>query len=92
MVDSTGLKFAGQGEWLIEKHGTRKRRSWKKLHVGVYASTGRIVAATLTDRMVDDAAVVGPLLDQVTAPVSGLTGDGTYDRAGGLRGGARPST
>jgi hypothetical protein len=82
LVDSTGLKLAGPGEWLIEKHGTRKRRSWKKLHVGVDAATGRIMSATLTDRTVDDAAVVGLLLDQVTAPVSGLTGDGAYDRTG----------
>ena len=80
LVDSTGLKLCGPGEWLIEKHGTRRRRSWKKLHVGVDATTGRIVAATLTDRDVDDAAEVGPLLDQVTDPVASFTGDGAYDR------------
>ena len=74
------MKLCGPGEWLIEKHGTRKRRSWKKLHIGVDAATGRIVAATLTDRDVDDAAEVGPLLGQVTAPVASLTGDGAYDR------------
>jgi hypothetical protein len=46
------------------------------------ATTGRIVAATLTDRAVDDAAQVGPLLDQVADPVASLTGDGAYDRSG----------
>jgi hypothetical protein len=56
LVDSTGLKLCGPGERLIEKHGTKKRRSWKKLHVGVDAQSGRIVAATLTDRDIDDAA------------------------------------
>ncbi len=81
LVDSTGLKLWGPGEWLIEKHGTRKRRSWKKLHVGMEAASGRIVAATLTDRDVDDAAQVGPLLDQVTGPVAAFTGDGAYDRS-----------
>ena len=34
LVDSTGLKLCGPGEWLIEKHGTRVRRSWRKLHIG----------------------------------------------------------
>ncbi|MGY0790297.1 IS5 family transposase [Azospirillum argentinense] len=79
LVDSTGLKLCGPGEWLIEKHGTKKRRPWKKLHVGIDAQSGRIVAATLTDRAVDDAAQVGPLLDQIAGPVAALTGDGAYD-------------
>lgn len=80
LIDSTGLKLCGPGEWLIEKHGTRKRRSWKKLHVGLDTASGRIVAATLTDRDVDDAAQVTPLLDQVPGAVSALIGDGAYDR------------
>src|SRR3954470_9185099 len=54
LVDSTGLKLCGAGEWLLEKHGTRIRRSWRKLHVGVDADTGRIVAAALTTNDVDD--------------------------------------
>src|SRR3954462_5386838 len=58
LVDSTGLKLYGAGEWLVEKHGTRRRRSWRKLHLGVDAETGRIVAATLTDRDEDDASQV----------------------------------
>ena len=66
LVDSTGLKLCGAGEWLIEKHGTRRRRSWRKLHLGVDADTGQIVAAVLTDKEADDGAQVGPLLDQVT--------------------------
>src|SRR4051795_7618647 len=45
LVDSTGLKLSGAGEWSIEKHGTSLRRSWRKLHIGVDADTGRIVAA-----------------------------------------------
>ncbi|WP_052710450.1 IS5/IS1182 family transposase [Azospirillum thiophilum] len=50
LVDSTGLKLWGPGEWLIEKHGTKRRRSWRALHIGLDAASGRIVAATLTDR------------------------------------------
>ncbi|WP_454019710.1 IS5 family transposase [Azospirillum sp. Marseille-Q6669] len=80
LVDSTGVKLCGPGEWLIEKHGTRRRRSWRKLHIGMDAASGRIVAATLTGREVDDAAQVGPLLDQITDPVASFTGDGAYDR------------
>src|SRR5690349_10046028 len=80
LVDSTGLKLCGAGEWLVEKHGTKRRRSWRKLHLGVDAETGRIVAATLTDRDEDDASQVGPLLDQVAEPVASFTADGAYDQ------------
>src|SRR3954453_156210 len=54
LVDSTGLKLCGPGEWLIEKHGTSVRRSWRKLHIGVDADTGRIVASELTTNDIDD--------------------------------------
>src|SRR3954469_7333749 len=84
LVDSTGLKLYGAGEWLVEKHGTKRRRSWsrswRKLHLGVDAETGRIVAAALTDRDQDDASQVGPLLDQVADPVASFTADGAYDQ------------
>src|SRR5436309_1409415 len=45
LVDSTGLKLCGAGEWLVEKHGTKSRRAWRKLHIGVDAGTGQIVAS-----------------------------------------------
>ena len=82
LVDSTGLKLCGPGEWLIEKHGTRVRRSWRKLHIGMDADTGRIVASELTTNDVDDGSQVGPLLDQVAGPVASFTGDGAYDQDG----------
>src|SRR3954452_18452695 len=80
MVDSSGLKLSGPGEWLVEKHGTSKRRSWRKLHIGFDAVTGQIVASILTD--VDDASQVDPLLDQIAEPVELFLGDGGYDRTG----------
>jgi hypothetical protein len=80
LVDSTGLKLCGAGEWLIEKHGTKTRRSWRKLHIGMDANTGEIVAAALTTNDVDDASQVGPLLDQVEGPVASFIGDGAYDQ------------
>jgi hypothetical protein len=80
LVDSTGLKLGGPGEWLSEKHGTKIRRSWRKLHLGVDADTGEITAAELTSNDVDDGSQVGPLLDQVEGAMASLTGDGAYDR------------
>ena len=80
LVDSTGLKLCGPGEWLVEKHGTRTRRGWRKLHIGTDADTGRIVASLLTDKDVDDGSQVDPLLDRVEGPVASFTGDGAYDR------------
>ena len=70
LVDSTGLKLCGPGEWLVEKHGTRTRRSWRKLYLGIDADTGQIVAASLTAKEVDDGAEVGVLLDQVDGAVA----------------------
>ena len=82
LVDSTGLKLCGAGEWLVEKHGAKTRRSWRKLHIGLDADTGQIVAAALSTKDVDDGAEVGPLLDQVAGPVASFTADGGYDQEG----------
>ena len=79
-MDSTGLRLGGPGEWLVEKHGAKTRRSWRKLHLGVDAGAGRIEAVELTGNETDDGSQVGPLLDQVAAPVASFTGDGAYDR------------
>ena len=80
LVDSTGLKLGGAGEWLVEKHGTARRRSWRKLHIGVDAESGEIVAVELTKKEVDDAALAGELLDQITDPIVSFTADGAYDQ------------
>jgi hypothetical protein len=80
LVDSTGLRLCGPGEWLIEKHGTQRRRSWRKLHIGVDAETGEILASELTASDVDDGSRVGSLLDQITAPLASFVGDAAYDQ------------
>jgi hypothetical protein len=80
LVDSTGLKFCGPGEWLVEKHGTKRRRSWKSLHLATDADTGRIVASVLTDKDADDGSQVGPLLGQIDGSVATFIGDGAFDR------------
>ena len=78
--DSTGLKLCGSGEWLEEKHGTKRRRAWRVLHLATDADTGEIAASVLTNRDADDGSQVGPLLDQVHGPVASFTGDGAFDR------------
>jgi Transposase DDE domain len=61
LVDSTGLKLCGSAEWLLEKHGTKTRRSWRKLQIAVDADTGQIAAAALTTNEVNDASQAGTL-------------------------------
>ena len=78
VIDSTGLKLFGQGEWDQEKHG-RARRSWRKLHLAVDADTGEIVACVLTDNGADDAGEVPALLGQVEGEIASVTADGAYD-------------
>jgi hypothetical protein len=80
LVDGTGLKLCGPGEWLAEKHGTKRRRAWRVLHLATDADTGRIVASVLTDKDADDGSQVSPLLDRIDGAVASVTGDGAYDR------------
>ena len=80
VVDSTGLKVYGQGEWQVRQHGWTKRRTWRKLHVGVNEATGEVVAQTLTSHRIDDASQVSPLLAQVDEAVGAVGGDGAYDQ------------
>src|SRR5918998_1734470 len=80
LVDSTGLRLCGAGEWLAEKHGTKRRRAWRVLHLATDADTGRIVASVLTDKDADDGSQVAPLLDRIEGAVASVTGDGAYDR------------
>ncbi len=78
VIDSTGLKLFGQGEWDEEKHG-RTRRSWRKLHLAVDAGTGEIVACLLTDNAADDAGQVPALLEAVEGEIASVLADGAYD-------------
>lgn len=80
IIDSTGLKLRGAGEWLSEKHGTTKRRAWRKLHIGIDAGNGEIVTFDLTDKDVDDASHVPTLLDKLPQAAASFMGDGAYDR------------
>jgi hypothetical protein len=79
LIDSTGLKVYGAGEWLVEKHGQKSRRGWRKLHLAVDAHSGQIVASVLTEQDVDDPSQVGPLIEQIPQEIEQVTADGAYD-------------
>jgi hypothetical protein len=80
VVDSTGIKVYGEGEWKVRKHGWSKRRTWRKLHLGVDPKTGFIHCHTLTTNQVSDAAQLPQLLEQVSVEVDEFCGDGAYDQ------------
>ena len=73
------LQVYGAGQWLEAKHGARSRRKWRKLHLAVDATSGTIVAQTLTDQDADDPSQVGPLLDQIDDPIVRVAADGAYE-------------
>ena len=79
VIDATGLKVYGAGEWLVEKHGERGKRTWRKLHLAVDPSTGEILASELTSTDEGDASQVGPLLEQIPGPIASVTADRAYD-------------
>lgn len=81
VVDSTGLKVFGEGEWKVRKHGYSKRRTWRKVHLAMDARSGQICAALMTHQDVGDADVLPDLLDQLPheTPVGIVGGDGAYD-------------
>lgn len=80
VVDSTGLKVFGEGEWKMRKHGKSKRRTWRKLHLAVDPATQEIVAETLTENSCADADQAAPLLDQTKGKINKFSGDGAYDQ------------
>lgn len=80
VVDSTGCKIYGEGEWKVRQHGWAKRRTWRKLHLGVDEATGEVLAATLSTNNVGDGEVLPDLLDQVCEPIGQVSGDGGYDQ------------
>jgi hypothetical protein len=81
IIDSTGLKVYGEGEWKVRKHGYSKRRTWVKLHVSV-DTDGEVRAALITDNAVDDAEAGVELLDQQRVDnIEEVDADGAYDKS-----------
>jgi hypothetical protein len=79
IVDSTGLKVMGEKEWMNYKHGTKQRKVWRKLHLGINEE-GEILSSALTFHDQSDCSQVEDLLNQIQAPVDTLIGDGGYDQ------------
>lgn len=80
VVDSTGIKIFGEGEWKVRQHGYTKRRTWRKLHIGADEATGEIVAAVVTTNNFADSQVLADLLEQVEDEIEQVSGDGSYDK------------
>ena len=80
VVDSTGVKVYGEGEWKTRQHGISKRRTWRKLHIGVDESTGEILGAVVTTNDVHDGEVLADVLEQVEGEIEQLSTDGAYDQ------------
>jgi Transposase DDE domain len=80
IVDSTGLKVCGQGEWYTQKHGEKKQKRWKKLHIGADGQ-GQIIASTVTESHEQDPSQVPALISQVERGIARFIGDGIYDQA-----------
>jgi hypothetical protein len=81
LVDASGLKVLGEGEWKVKIHGKNKRRKWLKLHVALDAYTQEIVAEISTDGSTADCRALEPLLNQIPSPIATVIGDGAYDKA-----------
>lgn len=79
VVDSTGLKVFGEGEWKVRQHGWSKRRLWRKLHLGVNEATGEVLAHELTESNLHDAPVLPGLLEQIEGPLAQVSADKAYD-------------
>jgi hypothetical protein len=79
LVDSTGLKLYGEGEWKVRQHGYSYRRTWRKVHLGINGCSREIVAALVTDASVSDDSALDDLLGQVDDPIDRVIADGAYD-------------
>ena len=80
VVDSTGVKVYGEGEWKTRQHGISKRRTWRKLHVGVDEATGEILAAVVSTHDVSDGEVLPNLLNGIDDEIEQVSADGAYDQ------------
>jgi hypothetical protein len=80
VVDSTGVKVYGEGEWKVRQHGVDKRRTWRKLHVGVNEATGEILAAVASTNNVSDDDAFADVIDGIDEEIEQVSGDGAYDK------------
>jgi len=81
LIDSTGIKAAGEGEWSTRKHGASRPRSWRKVHLGIDANTMEVRAIEVTGSRIGDGPMLSELLAQISLeePIGTVTADGAYD-------------
>jgi IS5 family transposase len=81
VFDSTGLKVYGEGEWKVRQHGSSKRRTWRKLHIGMDPSSGEIIVAELTTNGASsgDGETAQKLIKKIPKGMKRVFGDGAYD-------------
>ena len=81
LIDSTGIKAEGEGEWNARKHGGPKRRIWRKIHIGIGEETLEVRAVEVTTSNAGDAPMLPELLNQIPADqsIGSVTADGAYD-------------
>ena len=79
VVDSTGLKIYGEGEWKVRQHGYSKRRTWRKFHLSADETTQELQAVVVTEANVDDAQAAKKLLADTPGEIDQVSGDGSYD-------------
>lgn len=79
VVDSTGVKVFGEGEWKVRQHGPSKRRQWRKLHIAVDPLDHEILAIEMTPSSKSDSQVFEPLIDSIKNPLERIFQDGAYD-------------
>ncbi len=79
VVDSTGLKVFGEGEWTVRQHGAGKRRTWLKVHLAVDAHAKDVIAVAVTTAAWTEGEVFGDLLGQVEGTIEQMDADGAYD-------------
>ena len=80
IFDSTGVKVFGEGEWKVRKHGYSKRRTWRKVHVGMCADSGQVVVSGMTSNNVSDDEAMPHLMEALEGiPLGDIIGDGAYD-------------
>ena len=80
VIDSSGFKVYGEGEWKVRLHGWSKRRTWRKLHLAVNEATGEIVAAVASEAGVSDDDALPDLRAHVQGEVGQVSADGAYDK------------
>ncbi|MBA3692776.1 MAG: IS5 family transposase [Acidobacteria bacterium] len=82
VIDSTGLKVYGEGEWKVRTHGVSKRRTWRKLHLCIDATTGEVLVAAASENSVSDCAMFPEILRAVAEgeEIEQISADGSYDR------------